>query len=151
MMNNSVEGLEQTFSYEIEILGQYVTRELVPNGYEVIVTDENRQEFIDKLCEAKVRGEVKEELEVFKRGFNRIVPAEFLSLMTPSELQLTIAGISVIDIEEMKKTAEYPDFDEDEDSGFKANIWEVLSELSQKELFLLIYFISGSKVCIILI
>ena len=70
MMSNSVEGLEQTFSYEIEVFGKKVTRELVPNGYEVTVTDENKQEFISKLCEAKVKGEIKEELKAFKRGFD---------------------------------------------------------------------------------
>ena len=71
------------------------------------MTDENKEEFVDKIFEMKTRGEFNEKLEAFLRGFNLIVPSLLVSMFHPSELQLLIAGVSSIDVVEMKEHAKY--------------------------------------------
>lgn len=141
MLENSVEGLEQSFTYETEIFGQKITRELVPDGYSKTVTDENKKEFVKSLCERKMKGEIQEELDAFLKGFYLIIPAGFLSLFSVSELQLLISGIPVIDIEEMKKYAKYIGYSETDPQIIW--LWEIFGEFSQKELAAFVFFTSG--------
>jgi len=141
MMNNSVEGLEQNFTYESDIFGQKIIKELISNGYSTTVTDENKAEFIMNLCEIKTKREIQKELDAFLKGFNLIIPVDFLSLFTVSELQLLISGIPTIDVAEMKKYAKYIKYEES--SPQIIWLWEIFSEFSQKELAAFVFFTSG--------
>ena len=101
-MVNNIEELQQPFTYEAEVMGSILSRELVPNGSNIIVTEENKITFITRLCEMKTRDEISAEVSAFLRGFDFIIPLTFLSVFSPSELQLLIAGVPKIDVQEMK-------------------------------------------------
>jgi len=142
MLENSVEGLEQSFTYETKILGQYITRELVPNGDDIIVDDQNKKDFVKRVCKMKLRDEIGEELAAFTRGFNLIIPSEFFSFFSPSEVQILIAGVPTIDFNELKATSTYSDYKASD--NIITWLWEIVSEFSQKELASFVFFISGS-------
>ena len=142
VLENSIEGLEQTFTYETTTFGKHVRRDLVSNGDEILVTDENKEEFVDRICEMKTRGEFNEELEAFLRGFNLIVPSLLVSMFSPSELQLVIAGESSINVGEMKQYAKYGGGYNKDDEVIKW-LWEIFEEFSQKELTAFIFFVTG--------
>ena len=42
-----------------------------------------------------------------KRGFNEIVPAQFLDIFDEKELELVIGGLGEIDMDDWKKNTEY--------------------------------------------
>jgi len=148
VLDNNVDTLEQPFVYEADILGQRYVKELVPDGYSVTVTDSNKQEFVKKICEEKMIKEIEEEVAVFLKGFNMVIPVHLLDNFTPSELSILIAGISEIDVHEMKKYAKYKGIDPN--STLMQWFWEIVTDFTQDELALLIYFISGNKLYIIL-
>lgn len=52
-------GLELTFSVEIEEFGVREVRELKPNGKEIPVSDENKEEYVRLVCQMKMAGELK--------------------------------------------------------------------------------------------
>ena len=106
------------------------------------MTDENKEEFVDRICEMKTRGEFNEELEAFLRGFNLIVPSCLVSMFSPSELQLLIAGESSINVGEMKQYAKYGGGYNKDDEVIKW-LWEIFEEFSQKELTAFIFFVTG--------
>ena len=107
ILQNSVEGLEQPFTYERDFMGQKETIELIPNGYDVIVTDENKKEYVRRICEHKMKNEIQEDLSAFLKGLRSILPQHLLDLFSPSELQLLIAGVPNVDIGELKEHARY--------------------------------------------
>ena len=141
ILENPVEGLELSFTYDTEILGQKVTKELVPNGFDIALTEENKKAFVKSVCEMKMKTEIKEQLEAFLKGFYMIIPRRFLSLFSPPELQLLISGTPFIDIVEMRKRFKYSDYTEE--SKQMVWLWEILSDFSQRELAAFIFFISG--------
>ena len=140
--NNNIEDLQQPFTYEVEVMGQIFTRELIPNGSNIIVTEDNKDTFITRLYEMKIRNEISAEISAFLRGFDLIISPAVLSVFSPSELQLLIVGVPTIDVQEMNKHAEYIGYTK-EDDQIKW-LWEILGEFSQKELGAFLFFISGT-------
>ena len=141
MLENNVEGLEQAFTYDTGLFGQTATHELFKDGFDTIVTESSKKDYVKKLCEMKMKNEIQEELAAFLKGFYLIIPTGVLSAFSAPELQLLIGGALTIDYEDMKNNAAY--------SGYQATdpvivwLWEVLREFSQKELASFLFFVSG--------
>ena len=49
---NNIEecGLEMYFSVDYETLGELKTHEFIPGGADVLVTEENKEEYIECVC-----------------------------------------------------------------------------------------------------
>lgn len=97
ILNNSVEGLDLTFSYEADDFGQVVVKDLKENGRNLPVHDENKPEYVNLVCYAKMATEIKEQIEAFLEGLEMLVPRELLSIFDPRELELMISGLPEID------------------------------------------------------
>jgi len=142
ILKNPVETLEQQFTYETEFFESKFTEELLPSGYETLVTEANKELFVQKVCEARVRDEISEELAAFLRGFYLIIPAEFLQLFSVDELQALIGGARTINVQDMQKFASYSGWTKDCEQ--MKWFWEIMNEFSQEELGAFWFFTSGS-------
>ena len=54
IVENDITGLDLTFSLEVEDYGLKKTVDLKPNGHEIAVTEENKQEYVTLVSEMKV-------------------------------------------------------------------------------------------------
>ncbi len=90
MLENNVEDISATFTYETEIFSQRVIQELCEGGYEIEVTEENKKDYIKKVCEAKMTKEIQKQTQAFLKGFRTILPTEFLSYLIPCEQNTSI-------------------------------------------------------------
>ena len=124
-------------------MGQKYTSELVPEGSDIIIDEENKLEYVKRIGQMKMKEEINEEIEAFIRGFHLIIPAEFLDIFSPSELQLLIAGVPTIDLAEIKKHASYIGYCVT--SQIIIRLWDILEEFTQKELAAFVLFISGNS------
>ncbi|MGH0158812.1 UNVERIFIED_CONTAM: hypothetical protein FKN15_038787 [Acipenser sinensis] len=72
---NNIEecGLEMYFSVDKEILGEVTTHELKADGSNVLVTEENKEEYINN--------------EAFFEGFNEVLPQQYLQYFDAKELE----------------------------------------------------------------
>lgn len=63
LMENHVEslGYELTFSLEVQEFGVTDVRELKPNGGNIAVTEENKLEYIQLVCQLKMSGSIKQQ------------------------------------------------------------------------------------------
>jgi E3 ubiquitin-protein ligase HUWE1 len=63
LMENRVEslGYELTFSLEVQEFGVTEVRELKTNGCNIIVTEENKVEYIQLVCQMKMSGSIKQQ------------------------------------------------------------------------------------------
>lgn len=66
--------------------------DLKPGGRDILVTDENKREYVDLLVRHRLTDSIQEQIEAFKSGFTSIVPAELVSIFNAYELQLLISG-----------------------------------------------------------
>ena len=63
LIENHVEslGYDLTFSLEIQEFGVTEVRELKPNGGNIAVTEENKLEYIQLVCQLKMSGSIKQQ------------------------------------------------------------------------------------------
>lgn len=54
-------GYEQTFSLEVQEFGVTEVRDLIPNGRNVAVTEENKNSYIHLVCQLKMSGSIKQQ------------------------------------------------------------------------------------------
>ena len=144
MLTNPVDELEQTFTYEQNILGQTVIKNLIPNGADTLVTDANKKEYFKKICEFKLKEEIQEELDAFLEGFYLIIPRGSLDVFGFSDLQLLISGEPTINLDQIKSNADYDGFGED--SQIIKWFWEILEDFSQADLSAFVFFVSGNLI-----
>ncbi|XP_066587993.1 E3 ubiquitin-protein ligase HUWE1 isoform X2 [Prorops nasuta] len=100
-------GYELTFSTEVNEFGVNDVRDLIPNGRNIIVTEETKLEYIRLVCQMKMTGAIRKQLNSFLEGFYDIIPKRLISIFNEQELELLISGLPNVDIEDLKANTEY--------------------------------------------
>jgi hypothetical protein len=93
IMENDPEPLEQTFTYDDEQFGEIVPIDLKEDGENIIVTEENKKEYIDLLIKFKFVDRVKPQMDAFLAGFHDVIPDGEISIFDPAELELLMCGL----------------------------------------------------------
>mmetsp|Transcript_41437 Transcript_41437/g.36805 ORF Transcript_41437/g.36805 Transcript_41437/m.36805 type:complete len:127 (-) Transcript_41437:162-542(-) len=104
---DEVEELALDFTYETEIMGERVVKELVPGGYNKKVTNENKREYVTKFCYAMTTKEIEKQLTAFLKGFRTILPKAYIEHLSPADLDQIIRGLPEIDLAMLKKNFTY--------------------------------------------
>ena len=140
--NKNVEEIYQTFSYEIDILDKRITKNLILDGYNIIVDDNNKKEYVKRLCLEILNNQSYLQIFSFIKGFREIIPLDLMSTFTASDLELIIAGMQEIDVDEMKTYVVLSGFANKE---VELIVWlfEILQDFNQSERAIFLYFISG--------
>ena len=114
MLDHSVEQMELTFSEHQENvshllpvqsssyyiftflffqLGESVIVDLKPNGRNILVTDENKDEYIQLIAEYRLTTSIKPQLDAFLEGFYEVVPKEHISIVSLSNMFLSLSNL----------------------------------------------------------
>ena len=80
ILSNSVEGLEMTMAMDTEKFGLVETRDLVKDGQNVAVTNDNKNLYVDLICNVKLVEAIKPQMEAFLK-----VRGCFPALLMPSQ------------------------------------------------------------------
>ena len=96
------EILARTFTYDSEIFGEKITEELKEGGKDILVTKENRQEFVNLYIEFLFEIQCKVQIESFKKGFFRLFDRHMLhNLYSPEELEQFVCGCKNLDFRQL--------------------------------------------------
>lgn len=137
--------LMRTFTIDMESYGDKVTVELMDGGTDVLVTRENRKEFVDRYIEYLFETQCKTQLEAFKRGFFKFFEQSMLRfLYSPVELEQYCCGTNDLDFQSLRRIAKYiqPLHPKHE---FVQWFWEiVLEEFTEDQKKKLLAFTTGS-------
>ncbi|KAG4070284.1 hypothetical protein HA402_009847 [Bradysia odoriphaga] len=145
LMENHVSalGYEQTFSLEVQEFGVTEVRDLIPNGRNIVVTEENKFGYIHLVCQLKMSGSIKQQLNAFLEGFYDIIPKRLISIFNEQELELLISGLPNVDIEDLKANTEY--------HKYQANsiqiqwFWRALRSFDQADRAKFLQFVTGTS------
>lgn len=95
-----------TFSTNVKGTDQEI--ELVKNGSEIPVTNENKIKYVYYLTYYYLNVRTKDQSKAFLKGMSELIPLTILQMFTPSELQVLISGEQAeISIEDLAKNTEY--------------------------------------------
>lgn len=141
--NDITDIITETFSIEREEFGETKIIDLIENGRAVPVTEENKQEYVQRVVEYRMTGAVEEQLENFLQGFHDIVPAELISIFNEQELELLISGLPDIDIDDWKNNTEYHNY-----TAASPQIqwfWRAVRSFDKEERAKLLQFVTGTS------
>ena len=119
------------------------TVDLVPDGANVPVTDENKLEYVNLVTAHKMTNAIKDQIGAFTEGFNDIVPHDVLAILNPSELELLISGTPEIDIEDLRAQTEYTGYTPA--SPQVRWFWDVVRDLNDEDRARLLMFCTGTS------
>jgi len=72
-------------------------KELVPGGSTLLVTEENKAEWVKRTAEFIMRDEILPQITSFLEGLHELIPADSLALLDSRELELLMSGLPTID------------------------------------------------------
>ncbi|KAF2730484.1 hypothetical protein EJ04DRAFT_515209 [Polyplosphaeria fusca] len=144
MLNNDITDIiTETFSLDSEAFGVTQTKDLIENGRDIPVTEENKQEYVRLVTEHRLTGAVTEQLENFLKGFHDIVPADLVSIFSEQELELLISGLPDIDVDDWKNNTEYHNY-----TAASPQIqwfWRAMRSFDKEERAKLLQFVTGTS------
>lgn len=96
--NDITDVLDETFVQTESRFGELVTVELKPGGNDIVLSEENKQEYVNLVVDYRISKRVKEQFDAFMEGLLDLIPNDLVTLFDERELELLINGMSEIDM-----------------------------------------------------
>ncbi|CZR52630.1 related to TOM1 protein [Phialocephala subalpina] len=141
--NDITDIITETFSVDNDKFGVVETIDFIPNGRNIPVTEENKQEYVRLMVEWKLTGSVKEQLDEFLKGFHDIIPADLVAIFNEQELELLISGLPEIDVDDWKGNTEYHNYTAS--SPQIQWFWRAVRSFDKEERAKLLQFVTGTS------
>ena len=134
-------ALDFTINDQISLPGEpvrTVTRNLIPNGEDIPVTNENRPLYISYVARHRLVVQPYNQTRAFLRGLGAIIDPAWLSMFNQNELQRLVGGdSSEIDVEDLRANTIYSGVytigDDGEEHPTVQLFWEVMRGLEDAE------------------
>ncbi|KAJ2781076.1 E3 ubiquitin-protein ligase tom1, partial [Coemansia linderi] len=142
--NDITELLEETFSIEVDDFGQHRVVDLIPDGQNVNVTEENKAEYVRLVTLQRLYLAIKDQIKSFLTGFHDLIPRDLIQIFNEQELELLISGMPDIDVDDWRNNTEYH-------GGFNSGsaqiqwFWRAVRSFDQEERAKLLQFVTGTS------
>uniref|UniRef100_A0A8C5CDJ7 E3 ubiquitin-protein ligase n=1 Tax=Gadus morhua TaxID=8049 RepID=A0A8C5CDJ7_GADMO len=142
--DNDIEecALEMFFSVDKEILGEVTTHDLKPDGGNIQVTEENKEEYIRLVAEWRLSRGVEEQSQAFFEGFNEVLPQQYLQYFDAKELEVMLCGMQEIDLSDWQRNAIYRHYART--SKQILWFWQFVKEMDNEKRMRLLQFVTGT-------
>jgi len=144
LLENDVSGLEMYFTVESNSFGEHTSVDLIPDGSTILVTEENKEKYVQCIAEYKMTRTIQSQIKAFKDGFYELIPHNLVAMFNELELELLISGLPDIDVPDLKRNTEYRGYTAD--SPIIRFFWNImLNRFSNADRALFIQFVTGSS------
>lgn len=126
-----------------------LTRDLIPNGSCISVTNQNRLVYISYVARYRLQAQPRKQTSAFLQGLGQIIQPSWLSMFNQSELQRLVGGDSGdIDVEDLRRNTIYGGLyvigDDLQEHPTICIFWEVMREMSNEERRKVIQFVTST-------
>jgi len=136
-------GLDLSFSAESNEFGHVSIVDLIPNGRDIPVNEENKSEYVKLLAHHRMTTAIRKQIDSFLEGFHDLVPPELISIFDAQELELLISGLPDIDLDDLRAHTDYHSYRcTDPEITF---FWNILKSFSKQEKALFLQFVTGTS------
>ncbi|KAK5618721.1 WW domain containing E3 ubiquitin protein ligase 1 [Crenichthys baileyi] len=142
--DNNIEecGLEMYFSVDMEILGKISSHDLKPDGTNILVTEENKEEYISLMAEWRFSRGVEGQTKAFLDGFNEVVPLQWLQYFDEKELEVMLCGMQEVDLQDWQRNTVYRHYTRN--SKQIIWFWQLVKEVDNEVRLRLMQFVTGT-------
>ncbi|GMF33298.1 unnamed protein product [Phytophthora fragariaefolia] len=143
MDNDGVDDLGLDFSITEEVNeSEKVVVDLIPNGRNVAVTDENKREYLDRRFRYVLFESVADQMYAFLKGLYEVIPREMLLTFDAEEFDYLLCGSPEVDVTDWEAhTVLSPNL---EDAAVTRWFWEIVRQMPNEYRRRLLLFATGS-------
>jgi len=139
-------GLEDTtFTVTSELsLDNYEEVALVPGGGGISLNDANAPAYVSLASHHKMTGSITLQCNALLEGFAELIPPSLISIFSPEELELLLAGLPHIDVGDLRANTEYG-------GGYRQNheviqwFWAAVESFNEQDKARLLMFVTGTS------
>lgn len=131
-----------TFQVSFTELGCVKTHPLKPNGENIFVMKNNREDYVQLYVDWVLNRSIYEMFKEFYHGFHSVCASNALIMLRPEEVEMLVCGCQTLDMNELKSVATYDGYTPN-DATIK-HFWDIILKFPiefQKKLLL---FTTGS-------
>jgi len=140
------------------------TIDLIPNGSDIPVTNENRMQYIVLMSNYRLNVQIAQQSKAFERGMFEIIPERFLRLFNAPEMAILVGmspssplffdsadsfayfagGVDApIDVSDLRKHTIYGGWDGDENNPTIRDFWTVFESFGKEDRAKLVKFVTS--------
>lgn len=135
----------------IEVMGrqEVIQVDLVENGAEISVTNENRLSYISYLSRYKLQTQSSRQTNAFLKGLSMMIQPSWLSMFNQTELQTLIGGASAeIDVQDLRRNTQYGGTyvigDDGREHSSVEMFWDVMQKMEDQDRRKVLKFVTST-------
>lgn len=137
-----------SFIVNEQINNKTVEIDLIPNGKNINVTNQNKFLYIRRIAQYKLTTQIEKQCQAFKKGLDSVLEKDSYKLFTSNEFRQIISGFDKeFDLMDWKLNTVYTHIDTSvkENEDLINDFWEIVYELDIKECEKLLFFVTSMK------
>uniref|UniRef100_A0A3B5A097 E3 ubiquitin-protein ligase n=1 Tax=Stegastes partitus TaxID=144197 RepID=A0A3B5A097_9TELE len=144
ILENDPTDLDLRFTIDEELFGQTHQHELTPGGTEIVVTNDNKKEYIHHVMQWRFVNRIQKQMTAFKEGFFELIPQDLIKIFDENELELLMCGLGDVDVNDWKANTKYK-------NGYLANhvvilwFWKTVLLMDAEKRIRLLQFVTGTS------
>lgn len=103
MLDNDVDNATLFFCVDKDFFDKHEEVDLIPNGRNIPVTNENKLKYIEHRIHFYLYGIVSQQIDAFLTGFYELIPKDLVQVFNHKELEMLISGLPNFDLNDLKK------------------------------------------------
>uniref|UniRef100_A0A452SFP2 E3 ubiquitin-protein ligase n=1 Tax=Ursus americanus TaxID=9643 RepID=A0A452SFP2_URSAM len=140
-------NVQNNFTMVIVVLSlqlQTYQVDLKPNGSEIMVTNENKREYIDLVIQWRFVNRVQKQMNAFLEGFTELLPIDLIKIFDENELELLMCGLGDVDVNDWRQHSIYK-------NGYCPNhpviqwFWKAVLLMDAEKRIRLLQFVTGTS------
>lgn len=148
--NGNADDFGVTFSEVSNVLGETKTIDLIPNGRNIDVTNENKDKYIRRVVRYKLVESIKRQMNEFMKGLNSFIPPILLHPFDEKQIEILISGLPELDLEDLKKNTVFsynkPHLASKEHrEKYVQWFWRAVESFTPEERIELLQFVTGTS------
>lgn len=141
--NNDPECLCHTFEVDDNVFGETLSKELVPNGANIPLTEDNKMEYIQMVIRWRFVSRVEDQMDSFMKGFHDVIPHPAIAHFDEGGLELLLGGIGSISVKDWKENTDYKSYEpSDHVIGW---FWRLVLSFDDEMRHRLLQFVTGTS------
>ncbi|XP_017260236.1 E3 ubiquitin-protein ligase NEDD4a isoform X2 [Kryptolebias marmoratus] len=144
ILENDPEDLDLTFTIDEELFGETHQHELKPGGSEIVITNENKKEYIHLVMQWRFVHRVQKQMMAFKDGFFELIPKDLIKIFDENELELLMCGLGDVDVNDWRKNTKYKNSYSSEHKVIQW-FWKTVLLMDAEKRIRLLQFVTGTS------
>lgn len=141
--NDITDIIDNAFTVEHESFGVLQMRELKPGGSNIMVTEENKKEYVKLYVNYRFMQGIEQQFAALQKGFTEVVPQHLLKPFDERELELIIGGLGKIDIDDWKANTRLKHCTPE--TPVVGWFWQIVDSYTEEMRARLLQFVTGSS------